>query len=66
MVERAAFMDCREALLWEQDFQARTTILDREREVLAGIDDRLSAALVIKCQDRRGRTVYPWMGAFGA
>jgi tetratricopeptide (TPR) repeat protein len=66
MVERAAFMDCREALLWEQDFQARTTILDREREVLAGIDDRLSATLVVKRQDRRGRTLYPWMLAFGA
>lgn len=66
MAERAAAMNCREALLWEQDFQARTTILDREREALAGIDARLSAALVVKRQDRRGRALYPWMLAFSA
>lgn len=66
MAERAAAMDCREALLWEQDFQARGRILDREREVLAGIDDLLSATLVVKRHDRRGRTLYPWMLAFGA
>lgn len=65
MAERAAFMDCREALLWEQDLRARGRILDREREVLAGIDDRLSATLVVKRQDRRGRALYPWMMAFG-
>lgn len=64
MVERAASMDCREALLWEQDDQARTAILDREHEVLAGIDDQLSADLAVKRQDRRGRALYPWMVAF--
>lgn len=66
MAERAAFMDCRETLLWEQDHQARTTILDRAREVLANIDDRLSANLAVKRQDRRGQALYPWMLAFGA
>ncbi|WP_303785796.1 hypothetical protein [Azovibrio restrictus] len=67
LAERAAAMDCREALLWEQGLQARGRVLDREREVLAGIDDRLSAALVVKREDRRGRgSLYPWMLAFGA
>lgn len=66
MAERAAVMDCREALLWEQDFQARTTILEREREMLTSIDDRLSASLVVKRQDRRGRAIYPWLLAFDA
>lgn len=66
MAERAAAMDCRDSLLWEQDFQARCSILNREREVLAGIDDRLSAALAVKRQDRRGQALYPWMLAFRA
>lgn len=64
MVERAAVMDCREALMWEQDFHARGRILDREREVLAGIDDRLSAALIVKRRHRAGFEIYPW--AFNA
>lgn len=59
MAERAAAGNCRESLLWEQDFQARTTILDCERDAMAGIDARLSAALVVKRQDRRGRALYP-------
>ncbi|GLU34025.1 hypothetical protein WKR88_12440 [Trinickia caryophylli] len=66
MVERAAVMECREALLWEQESLARGSILDREREVLRGIDDRLSAALVVKRHNRRGRgTLYPWTWVFG-
>lgn len=44
MIERAAAMDCRESILWEQDSETRGRILNREHEVLASIDDRLSAA----------------------
>lgn len=66
MIERTAAMDCRESLLWEPDFQTRGRILHREHEVLASIDDRLSAALVVKRQDRRCQALYPWMLAFGA
>lgn len=64
MAERAQFMDCREMLLWEHDSKIRGQILAREQALLDGIDERLSAALVVKRQDRRGGAIYPWMLTF--
>ena len=58
--ERAAIQECLEELLWEHDFDKRGVILRRHDEVLDGIDDRLSAEIVVKRQDRAGRAVYPW------
>lgn len=60
LAERAAVQECMEELLWERDFEKRGVIVQRQDEILDGIDDRLSAEIVIKRQDRDGRAVYPW------
>ncbi|MCY4633168.1 MAG: hypothetical protein OXG04_01445 [Acidobacteria bacterium] len=59
MMERAAILECRQELLWEHDFEARRLILDRERDAVDRIDDRLSAELVV---DRMadGKRTRPW------
>lgn len=60
MVERAAIMACKEAVLWEDDATKRSTIMEQERRLTASIDDKLSAAIVTKRKDRRGQMVWPW------
>lgn len=58
--ERAAIMECKEAVLWESDASTRTTIMEQERRLTGSIDDTLSAAIVTKRKDRRGQMVWPW------
>lgn len=60
LAERAAVMECREALLWERDETTRSQIGDRQRQLKASIDDTLSAAIVAQREDRRGQLVWPW------
>ena len=59
MLERAAVLECRQELLWEDDVDARRRILDRERNAVARIDDRLSAELVAY-RMAEGRRTRPW------
>ena len=61
MVERAAVLECREALLWERDGERRRSIMDAEMAAWDRIDDRLSHETVVERTDRNGRKVYPWL-----
>ena len=61
MVERAAVLECREALLWEHDVERRRTILEREEAAARRIDDGLSEDIVVDRTDRQGRPVAPWL-----
>ena len=61
MAERAAVLECHQALLWERDFERRRRILNREDAAIAEIDDSLSAKIVVECVDRDGRPVFPWL-----
>jgi len=63
LAERAAFMECKEAVLWENDASTRVKTCERERHLMARIDDTLSAAIVTKRKNRRGQTVWPWSRA---
>lgn len=60
LAERAALMACRESLLWEDTPQQRGIFLDLETELLAGIDDTLSTAIIQQRNNRRGQPVWPW------
>jgi len=60
LAERAAILECQEALLWERDVAKRGQILDREKSLLSEIDDRLSQQLVSTRVDRHGKEVLPW------
>lgn len=61
LAERAAITACQEALCWERDFSARGGLVDRHDQLVAAIDDSISAAAVQRKQDRRGQSIYPWM-----
>jgi tetratricopeptide (TPR) repeat protein len=63
LAERAAIMECKEALLWEHDATARSKIAERERDLMANINDALSGAIVVQREDRNGQMVWPWMQA---
>ena len=60
LAERAAIMECKEAVLWESDAAVRKKFIEREFLLIDGIDDVLSAAIVTKRTDRRGSTAWPW------
>jgi tetratricopeptide (TPR) repeat protein len=60
MVERAAIMECQEAMQWEDDATARTTIMNRARRLIAKINDGLSVAIVTMRSNRRKQMVWPW------
>ena len=60
MAERAAVIECRQELLWENDSNARGRILDRERAVRSGIGSTLSGELIKPRTDRSGRPMAPW------
>lgn len=60
MMERAAVLECREALRWEHEPAARRPIIDREDKALLKIDGRLSEEIVRERTDRYGRSVLPW------
>jgi len=58
--ERAAILECQEALLWEHDFASRQALSLREEAVRARIDDVLSKEIVRSRPDRHGRSIEPW------
>lgn len=61
LAERAAIMECKEALLWETDITLRGRILEQASRLTAAIDDRLSESIVTKRQNRHGQMVWPWL-----
>lgn len=64
LAERAAIMECKEALLWEPIGGTREEITRRKTELIDQIDDSLSAAIVTKRQERRSKaTIWPWASA---
>lgn len=65
MTERASLMKCSEDLFSEGDFDARGRIIDRQRQLLSGIDHRLSTEVVKKVKNRQGQEIWPWMYTFG-
>ncbi|WP_274371709.1 tetratricopeptide repeat protein [Morganella morganii] len=65
LTERASLMKCSEGLLSERNFDARGQIIDRQRQLLNGIDHRLSEEIVKKISSRRGQEIWPWMHSFG-
>ena len=60
LAERAAILECQEALLWEHDLASRQTLGIREEAMRARIDDALSQEIVRSRLDRHGRSVEPW------
>ncbi|RJG27313.1 tetratricopeptide repeat protein [Massilia cavernae] len=60
LAERAAIMECMEAVLWEPDAATRSELALRGRQLTASIDGTLSAAIVTKRKDRRGNVIWPW------
>lgn len=65
MNERASLMKCSEDLLSERDLEAWGQIIDRQRQLLNGIDHRLSTKIVKKVKNRQGQEIWPWMHSFG-
>lgn len=64
LAERAAILEFKEALLWESDGDKREEILRRKAELIDRIDDSLSAAIVTRRQERRGKdSIWPWASA---
>lgn len=61
LAERAAVLECREALLWEHEFEQRRCLINKEEAALQKIDDSLSAQIVRDRPDRHGRPVSPWL-----
>lgn len=61
LAERAAITACQEALCRQRELSARGAIVDRHDQLVAAIDDSLSAAVIERMQDRRGQSIYPWM-----
>lgn len=60
MAERAAYLEGREALLWNHDVEERRAILMQEDTIVHGIDDRLSDLIVQPRTDRDSSSVMPW------
>lgn len=65
MTERASLMKCSEDLFSERDFDARGQLIDHQRQLLNGIDHRLSTKIVKKVKSRQGQEIWPWMHSFG-
>ncbi len=61
MAERAAILECSEALLWEHDFEKRGSILRTQNDAQKRIGDALSKEIVVERKDRHGRLVSPWL-----
>lgn len=61
MMERAAVLECQEALLWESDGTKREKLTKRVEELVGKIDGTLSAEIVTKRQNRRSNgAIWPW------
>ena len=61
LTERAAILECKEALLWKRDLEERRVLVDREAAIVADIDDRLSNEIVKERTDLHGKPVFPWL-----
>ena len=61
LVERAALLECQEALLWEHDFERRMPIVERMQSIQDGIDEQISEQIVQRRLDRHDRSVWPWL-----
>lgn len=60
MVERAAILECKEALLWTSDAPTRSKLIDQQRRLTANIDDAISTAIVTKRKGRGRQMIWPW------
>lgn len=61
MMERAAIMECQEAMLWESEPSTRQDLVKREAQLMRTIDDTLSEAIVVTRKELRGKViVWPW------
>lgn len=60
LAERAAIMECKEAMLWEPDATTRVDLGAKGRHLTDSIDDVLSLTIITKRKDRRGNMVWPW------
>lgn len=60
LAERAAYLEGREALLWNHEVKERRVIFMREEAILHGIDDCLSDLIVQPHTDRDGSSAMPW------
>lgn len=63
LAERAAVMECKEALLWEHDTAVRARLVARERKLRAEISDALSRAIVVQRVSEQGKLMWPWEAA---
>ena len=61
MAERAAVLECKEALLWERDIDQRGLIIGREEAAMKHIDDRLADEIIVDRTDRNGCLICPWL-----
>ncbi|WP_426210720.1 tetratricopeptide repeat protein [Massilia sp. TWP1-3-3] len=61
LAERAALMECKEAVLWEPDAAMRKKFVEREQLLIDGIDGVLSSAIVTMRTDRHGQVRWPWL-----
>lgn len=61
LAERAAVLECQEALLWEHNFDRRKKLIDCEEAALSRIDDELSREIVVERTDRHNQSVVPWL-----
>ena len=52
--------ECRQELLWENDYNGRELILDRERAVCSGIESTMSREIIKTRTDRSGQPMAPW------
>lgn len=58
--ERADLMACHEALTYSREPSDRIGHIEKRKELLSSIDDRLSLKLVCKVQNRWGDEIWPW------
>jgi tetratricopeptide (TPR) repeat protein len=61
LVERAAVLECQEALLWERDGDRRMALGDRLDALEQGIDDTLSEQIIKTRIDEDGKPIWPWL-----
>lgn len=61
MSERAAIMECQEALFWETDSLKREETAKQQARLVSKIDDTLSHAIITRRMERRGKEmIWPW------
>lgn len=61
MMERAAFFDCRQKLLWVEPGYESSLIWFKGEVIRENVDDRLSSDIVVKYRNwRTGHLIFPW------